>query len=166
MVRRVKLYQESRPLFSKYNVEDQIQNIYSRSVNLPSGGSIVFDSGEAMVAIDVNSGKATGESDLEETALRTNLEAADTIGRELRLRDLGGLVVVDFIDMYQKKNKTLVEKQMKLSTKADKARINMARLSRFGLMELAGSASGARRRLRRMRSRAASSGSCASKATT
>ena len=136
MVRRVKLYQESKPLFSKYNVEEQIQNIYRRSVDLPSGGSIVFDTGEAMVAIDVNSGKSTGESDLEETALRTNLEAADAIGRELRLRDLGGLVVIDFIDMYQKKNKTLVEKQLKLSSKSDKARINMAHLSRFGLMEL------------------------------
>ncbi|MGV7221198.1 MAG: Rne/Rng family ribonuclease [Nitrospinales bacterium] len=136
MIRRVKHYQESRPLFAKYNIEEQIQNIYRRTVDLPSGGSIVFDSGEAMVAIDVNSGKATGESDLEETALRTNLEAADAIGRELRLRDLGGLVVIDFIDMFQKKNKSLVEKQLKLSVKSDKARINMARLSRFGLMEL------------------------------
>ena len=136
MIRRVKHYQDSKPLFSKYNVEEQIQNIYRRSVDLPSGGSIVFDSGEAMVSIDVNSGKATSESDLEETALRSNLEAADAIGRELRLRDLGGLVVIDFIDMYQKRNKTLVEKQLKLSTKSDKARINMARLSRFGLMEL------------------------------
>ncbi len=136
MIRRVKLYQESKPLFSKYNVEEQIQNIYRRTVDLPSGGSIVFDTGEAMVSIDVNSGKSTGESDLEETALRTNLEAADAVGRELRMRDLGGLVVVDFIDMYQKKNKTLVEKQMKISTKSDKARINMARLSLFGLMEL------------------------------
>ena len=136
MIRRVKHYQESKPLFSKYKIEEQIQNIYRRSINLPSGGSIVFDSGEAMVSIDVNSGKATGESDLEETALRTNLEAADAIGRELRLRDLGGLVVIDFIDMFQKKNKSLVEKQLKISVKSDKARINMARLSRFGLMEL------------------------------
>jgi ribonuclease E len=136
MIRRVKHYQEPRPLFAKYNIEDQIQNIYRRSVDLPSGGSIVFDTGEAMVSIDVNSGEATGESDLEETAFRTNLEAADAIGRELRLRDLGGLVVIDFIDMFQKKNKTLVEKQLKLSVKSDKARINMARLSRFGLMEL------------------------------
>jgi ribonuclease E len=136
MIRRVKHYQDPRPLFAKYNIEEQIQNIYRRTVDLPSGGSIVFDSGEAMVSIDVNSGKATGESDLEETALRTNLEAADAIGRELRLRDLGGLVVIDFIDMFQKKNKSLVEKQLKLSVKSDKARINMARLSRFGLMEL------------------------------
>jgi len=136
MSRRIKLYQDSKPLFWKYNVEEQIQNIYRRTINLPSGGSIVFDTGEAMVSIDVNSGRATGESDLEETALRTNLEAADAIGRELRLRDLGGLVVIDFIDMFQKKNKTLVEKQLKISSKSDKARINMAHLSRFGLMEL------------------------------
>lgn len=136
MSSRVKLYQESKPLFSRYQIEEQIQKIYSRTVDLPSGGSIVFDTGEAMVSIDVNSGKSTGESDLEETALRTNLEAAEAICRELRLRDLGGLVVIDFIDMFQKKNKSLVEKQLKISSKSDKARINMARLSIFGLMEL------------------------------
>lgn len=136
MSNRIKLYQDAKPLFSQYQIEEQVQIIYQRTVDLPSGGSIVFDTGEAMVCIDVNSGKTTGESDLELTALKTNLEAAERIGKELRLRDLGGLVVIDFIDMYQAKNKSLVERQLKQACKKDKARINMARLSRFGLMEL------------------------------
>ena len=109
---RIKLYQETQPLFSAFKVEDQIENIYQRKVNLPSGGSIVFDMGEAMVCVDVNSGKTTSASELEETALRTNTEAAEEIARQLRLRDLGGLIVIDFIDMFQKKNKALVEKQI------------------------------------------------------
>ncbi len=133
---RIKLYQETQPLFSAYKVEEQIENIYQRKVNLPSGGSIVFDMGEAMVCVDVNSGKTTNASELEDTASRTNLEAADEIARQLRLRDLGGLVVIDFIDMFQKKNKSLVEKQMKLACKNDKARINLSRISRFGLLEM------------------------------
>ncbi|QPJ63859.1 MAG: Rne/Rng family ribonuclease [Candidatus Nitronauta litoralis] len=133
---RIKLYQETQPLFSAYGVEDQIENIYERKVNLPSGGSIVFDMGEAMVCVDVNSGKTTSASELEETASKTNLEAADEIARQLRLRDLGGLVVIDFIDMFQKKNKSLVEKQMKQACKNDKARINISRISRFGLLEM------------------------------
>ncbi len=133
---RIKLYQETQPLFSAYKVEEQIENIYQRKVDLPSGGSIVFDMGEAMVCVDVNSGKTTSASELEETASRTNLEAADEIARQLRLRDLGGLVVIDFIDMFQKKNKSLVEKQMKLACKNDKARINLSRISRFGLLEM------------------------------
>jgi len=136
LYRRVKFYKETKPLFSQYNVEAQIESIYDRTVKLPSGGSIVIDIGEAMVSIDVNSGKTTGASQLEETALNTNLEAATEVGRQLRLRDLGGLIVIDFIDMYQKKNKALVERQLKLVCKKDKARINLSRISKFGLMEM------------------------------
>jgi ribonuclease E len=134
--RRVKFYKETKPLFSHYKVEQQIESIYDRTVQLPSGGSIVIDIGEAMVSIDVNSGKTTGASQLEETALNTNIEAANEVGRQLRLRDLGGLIVIDFIDMYQKKNKALVERELKLVCKKDKARINLARISKFGLMEM------------------------------
>ena len=132
----VKLYKETRPLFSEFNVEGQIESIYERKVQLPSGGSIVIDIGEAMASIDVNSGKTKGGLDLEETAVTTNLEAAKEIARQLRLRDLGGLVVIDFIDMYQKKNKAAVEKELKLSCKTDKARINLSRISKFGLLEM------------------------------
>ncbi|MZH46184.1 MAG: Rne/Rng family ribonuclease, partial [Nitrospinae bacterium] len=132
----VKLYKETKPLFSEYNVEEQIETIYKRTVLLPSGGSIVIDIGEAMASIDVNSGKTKGGLDLEETALTTNLEAAKEIARQLRLRDLGGLIVIDFIDMFQKKNKAAVEKQMKQWCKTDKARINLARISKFGLLEM------------------------------
>ena len=134
--RRVKFYKETKPLFSQYKVEEQIESIYDRTVPLPSGGSIVIDIGEAMVSIDVNSGKTTGASQLEETALNTNIEAANEIGRQLRIRDLGGLIVIDFIDMYQKKNKALVERQLKQVCKKDKARINLARISKFGLLEM------------------------------
>ncbi len=133
---RVKLYKDTTPIFSRFNIEDQIESLYQRNVSLPSGGSIVIDSGEAMVAIDVNSGKTTSASQLEETALKTNLEAAEEIGRQLRLRDLGGLVVIDFIDMFHKKNQTLVEKEIKKICKLDKARINIARISKFGLLEM------------------------------
>ena len=136
MVNRIKLYQDTRPIFARHNVESQIESLYQRTVPLPSGGSIVFDTGEAMVSIDVNSGKTTSASQLEETALNTNLEAADEIGRQLRMRDLGGLVVIDFIDMFHKKNQTLVEKQIKKVCKADKARINISRISKFGLLEM------------------------------
>jgi len=132
----VKLYKETKPLFSEYKVEEQIESIYKRNVPLPSGGSIVIDIGEAMASIDVNSGKTKGGLDLEETAATTNLEAAKEIARQLRLRDLGGLIVIDFIDMYQKKNKAEVEKQLKLACKSDKARINLARISKFGLLEM------------------------------
>lgn len=134
--RRVKFYKETKPVFSQYKVEEQIESIYGRNVSLPSGGSIVIDIGEAMASIDVNSGKTTGASQLEETAVNTNVEAANEIGRQLRLRDLGGLIVIDFIDMYQKKNKALVERQLKLVCKKDKARINLARISKFGLLEM------------------------------
>ncbi len=136
MHRRIRMHDETQPLFSQYKVEEQIESIYNRRVELPSGGSIVFDSGEAMVSIDVNSGKTTSASQLEETATNTNLEAASEIGRQLRLRDLGGLVVIDFIDMFQKKNKSQVERQMKAATKLDKARINISRISKFGLLEM------------------------------
>lgn len=136
MVNRVKLYQDMRPIFSRYNIEDQIESLYQRKVLLPSGGSIVFDTGEAMVCIDVNSGKTTSASQLEETALNTNLEAAVEIGRQLRLRDLGGLVVIDFIDMFHKKNQSLIEKEIKKVCKLDKARINITRISKFGLLEM------------------------------
>ena len=132
----VKLYKETKPLFSEYDVEEQIESIYQRTVQLPSGGSIVIDIGEAMASIDVNSGKTKGGLDLEETAVTTNLEAAKEVARQLRLRDLGGLIVVDFIDMFQKKNKSAVEKQMKQWCKSDKARINLARISKFGLLEM------------------------------
>ena len=135
-INRVKLYKDTRPIFSRFNIEDQIESLYKRNVPLPSGGSIVFDSGEAMVSIDVNSGKTTSASQLEETALKTNLEAAVEIGRQLRLRDLGGLVVIDFIDMFHKKNQTLVEKEIKKVCKLDKARVNIARISKFGLLEM------------------------------
>lgn len=136
LYRRVKFHKETKPIFSQFNIETQIDSIYDRTVKLPSGGSIVIDIGEAMVSIDVNSGKTTGASQLEETAVNTNLEAATEVGRQLRLRDLGGLIVIDFIDMYQKKNKALVEKQLKLVCKKDKARINLSRISKFGLMEM------------------------------
>ena len=132
----VKLYNETKPLFSEYRVEEQIESIYQRKVLLPSGGSIVIDIGEAMVSIDVNSGKTKGGLDLEETALTTNLEAAKEVTRQLRLRDLGGLIVIDFIDMFQKRNKAAVEKEVKQSCKTDKARINLARISKFGLLEM------------------------------
>ncbi len=136
MRNRIKFYQDTKPLFSQYNVEEQIESIYKRRVELPSGGSIVIDVGEAMVSIDVNSGRTTGASALEETAIKTNLEAAEEITRQLRLRDLGGLIVIDFIDMFQKKNKALLEKQVKLSCKRDRARVNISRISRFGLLEM------------------------------
>ncbi|PLX76307.1 MAG: hypothetical protein C0614_10260, partial [Desulfuromonas sp.] len=132
----VKQHQEQRPIFSRYQIEDQIETISSNKVNLPSGGSIVIDSTEALVAIDINSGKMSGEQGVEETATKTNLEAAAEIGRQLRLRDLGGLIVIDFIDMYDRKNIRAVEQQLKKSTAFDKARINIGRISQFGLLEM------------------------------
>lgn len=136
MSKAVKLYQGKKPLFSQYNIDQQIEAFYKRRVELPSGGSLVIDVGEALTAIDVNSGKTTSASQLEETAYRTNMEAATEIARQLRLRDLGGLIVIDFIDMYSKKNKAAVEKEFKQASKEDKARINLARISKFGLLEL------------------------------
>lgn len=133
----VKLHQERRPIFSRYQIEEQISQLSSNTVNLPSGGSIVLDQTEALVAIDVNSGKMSSEQDVEATAHRVNLEAAVEVARQLRLRDMGGLVVIDFIDMRQRKNAREVEKALKTSLKIDKARVTVGRIShQFGLLEM------------------------------
>jgi len=133
---KVKRYEDPIPLFSRYQIETQIESAFQRDVNLPSGGSIVIDHTEALVAIDINSARATKGSDIEATALNTNLEAADEIARQLRLRDLGGLVVIDFIDMMQSKNQRAVENRIKEALKQDRARIQVGRISRFGLLEM------------------------------
>jgi len=133
---RVKLYKDDVPLFSRFQIEHQIETAYSRQVSLPSGGSVVIDHTEAMVAIDVNSARATKGSDIEETALRTNLEASDEIARQLRLRDLGGLVVIDYIDMDYGKNQRDVESRLRDALKYDRARVQTGKISRFGLLEL------------------------------
>ncbi|MFN7086771.1 MAG: Rne/Rng family ribonuclease [Burkholderiales bacterium] len=135
-VNRVKLYKDDVPLFSRFQIEHQIESAYSRSVNLPSGGAVVIDHTEALVAIDVNSARATRGADIEETALRTNLEAADEIARQLRLRDLGGLIVIDFIDMESARNQREVENRLRDALKYDRARVQIGKISRFGLMEL------------------------------
>ena len=132
----VKLHTDKVPLFQSYNIENQLLDLYNNKVNLPSGGSIVIDQTEALVAIDVNSGKATKEKNVEEMAVATNIEAAKEIARQLKLRDLGGLVVIDYIDMFELKNRRLVEKAMRDAMSTDRARIQIARLSIFGLMEL------------------------------
>ena len=124
------------PLFSRFQIEHQIETAYSRQVTLPSGGAIVIDHTEALVAIDVNSARATRGADIEETALRTNLEAADEIARQLRLRDLGGLIVIDFIDMESGRNQREVENRLRDALRYDRARVQMGKISRFGLMEL------------------------------
>jgi ribonuclease E len=135
-VSRVKRYRDDVPLFSRFQIEHQIETAYSRQVPLPSGGSVVVDHTEALVAVDVNSARATKGSDIEETALRTNLEAADEVARQLRLRDLGGLIVIDFIDMEDAKNQRQVEGRLKDALHYDRARVQMGKISRFGLMEL------------------------------
>ncbi len=135
-VQRVKFYRDDIPLFSRFQIEHQIETAYSRTVQLPSGGSVVIDHTEALVAIDVNSARATRGSDIEETALRTNLEAADEVARQLRLRDLGGLIVIDFIDMEDSKNQRAVEQRLRDALHFDRARVQMGKISRFGLMEL------------------------------
>lgn len=132
----VKNYTETIPLFYKYNVESQIDDLYLNKINLASGGSIVIDQTEALVAIDVNSGKATKEKSIEETALATNLEAVNEIAKQLRLRDIGGLVVIDFIDMFDNKNKRAVERAMRDATLIDKAKIQIEKLSDLCLMEM------------------------------
>lgn len=132
----LKLYNSSIPLFNFYQIESQIETAFQRQVMLPSGGALVIDRTEALVSIDVNSAKATGGSDIEATALNTNLEAADEIARQLRLRDLGGLVVIDFIDMSSSKNQRDVENRLKEALQADRARIQVGRISRFGLLEM------------------------------
>ena len=133
---RIKLYQESLPLFNRYQIEGQIETAFQREVKLPSGGSIVIDPTEALVSIDINSSRATRGSDIEETALNTNLEAADEIARQLRLRDMGGLIVIDFIDMSSAKNQKEVENRMRDALEADRARVQVGRISRFGLLEM------------------------------
>jgi ribonuclease E len=135
-VGRVKLYKDDVPLFSRFQIEHQIETAYSRQVPLPSGGAIVIDHTEALVTVDVNSARSTRGADIEETALRTNLEAADEIARQLRLRDLGGLVVIDFIDMESTRNQRDVENRLRDALKYDRARVQTGKISRFGLMEL------------------------------
>ncbi len=136
MVGRVKRYRDDIPLFSRFQIEHQIETAYARTVPLPSGGAIVIDHTEALVAVDVNSARATKGSDIEETAFRTNCEAADEVARQLRLRDLGGLIVIDFIDMEDAKNQRSVETRLKDALHYDRARVQMGKISRFGLMEL------------------------------
>ena len=133
---RVKLYKEETPLFNRFQIESQIETAFEREVHLPSGGSIVIDPTEALVSIDINSARATRGGDIEGTALNTNLEAADEIARQLRLRDIGGLIVIDFIDMTPIKNQREVENRLRDALKVDRARVQMGRISRFGLLEM------------------------------
>ncbi len=133
---KLKTYTLNDPLFAHFGVESQIQTAYEREVKLPSGGSIVIDQTEALVAIDINSAKATRGQDVEDTALHTNLEAAEEIARQLRLRDMGGLIVIDFIDMGRERNQRMVEAKLREATQSDRARIQFGQLSRFGLMEM------------------------------
>jgi ribonuclease E len=133
---KVKFYSDQIPLFSRYQIESQIETAFQHTVKLPSGGSIVIDPTEALVSIDINSARATKGSDIEETALNTNLEAAEEIARQLRLRDVGGLIVIDFIDMTSVKNQRAVENKMREALEADRARVQVGRISRFGLMEM------------------------------
>lgn len=135
-VQKIKYYDDTVPLFNRFQVENQIESAYRREVNLPSGGAIVIDHTEALISIDVNSARATKGGDIEETATNTNLEAADEIARQLRLRDLGGLVVIDFIDMMNNRNQRSVENRLSAAIQADRARVQTGRISRFGLMEM------------------------------
>ena len=133
---KVRLYQDSVPLFNRFQIESQIETAFQREVKLPSGGALVIDPTEALVSIDINSARATRGSDIEETALQTNLEAAEEIALQLRLRDIGGLIVIDFIDMTPMKNQRAVEDRMRECLGADRARVQVGRISRFGLMEM------------------------------
>jgi len=133
---KLKLYKDSVPLFTRYQIESQIETAFSREVRLPSGGAIVIEPTEALITIDINSARATHGGDIEETALLTNLEAADEIATQLRLRDLGGLVVIDFIDMMAAKNQRAVENKLRDCVKMDRARVQIGRISRFGLLEM------------------------------
>src|SRR5215211_5912402 len=133
---RVKRYRDDASLFSRFQIEHQIETAFSRTVTLPSGGAIVIDHTEALVSIDVNSARATRGSDIEQTAFNTNLEAADEVARQLRLRDLGGLIVIDFIDMESAKNQREVENRLRDALKYDRARVQLGKISRFGLLEL------------------------------
>ncbi|MGH8201808.1 MAG: Rne/Rng family ribonuclease, partial [Steroidobacteraceae bacterium] len=134
--RRLKLYTDDIPLFTRYQIESQIESAYAHKVQLPSGGSIVVDYTEALVSIDINSARATKGSDIETTALNTNLEAADEVARQLRIRDIGGLIVIDFIDMESSKNQREVEDRLRDAVRMDRARIQIGKLSRFGLLEM------------------------------
>lgn len=133
---RIKLYSDAIPLFSRYQIESQIETAFGHEVKLPSGGSVVIDPTEALVSIDINSARATKGSDIEETALNTNIEAADEIARQLRLRDVGGLIVIDFIDMTNVTNQRTVETRIREALEPDRARVQIGRISRFGLMEM------------------------------
>jgi len=133
---KIKFYDQEIPLFNRFQIESQIETAFQREVTLPSGGAIVIDPTEALVSIDINSARATKGSDIEETALNTNLEAAEEIARQLRLRDMGGLVVIDFIDMGPMRNQRAVENKLRDSLKLDRARVQVGRISRFGLMEM------------------------------
>ena len=135
-LRKLKLYKDTTPLFNRFQIESQIENAYERTVRLPSGGSIVVDQTEALTAIDVNSARATKGGDIEETAFNTNLEAAEEVARQMRLRDLGGLVVIDFIDMGSAKHQREVENRLAQALKYDRARVQVGRISRFGLLEM------------------------------
>jgi ribonuclease E len=135
-VRALKLYQDKLPLFMRYQIEEQIERLYGERVSLKSGGGLVINPTEALVSIDVNSGRCLSQGNLEETAFKTNVEAAEEIARQLRLRDLGGLVVIDFIDMKDKKHQKAVELALKQALKTDKARVTVGHISKFGLLEL------------------------------
>jgi ribonuclease E len=135
-LRKLRLYDDEVPLFTRYQIESQIESAFQRAVQLPSGGSIVIDHGEALTSVDINSARATKGADIEETALNTNLEAADEIARQLRLRDLGGLFVIDFIDMTPARNQREVENRLREALKQDRARVQVGRISRFGLLEM------------------------------
>ena len=134
--RKLKLYADDIPLFTRYQIESQIESAYAHKVQLPSGGSLVIDYTEALVSIDINSARATRGADIEATACNTNLEAAEEIARQLRIRDIGGLIVIDFIDMESQKNQRDVEDRLREAMKMDRARIQIGRLSRFGLLEM------------------------------
>jgi ribonuclease E len=135
-LKKLKHYKEPTPLFTRFQIENQIESAYSNEVSLPSGGSVVIDYTEALVAIDINSGKSTKASDIEATALQTNIEAAEEIARQCRLRDLGGLIVIDFIDMRQYKNQKAVENTLKTAVRIDRARVSIGGISKFGLLEM------------------------------
>ena len=134
--RKLKLYEDPVPLFTRFQIESQIESAFAHSVNLPSGGSVVIDHTEALVSIDINSARATKGGDIEATAFNTNLEAADEIARQLRIRDLGGLIVIDFIDMGPQKNQREVENRLREAVRQDRARVQIGKISRFGLLEM------------------------------
>src|ERR1044072_2826749 len=134
--KRLKRYTDDIPLFTRFQIESQIESAYAQKVELPSGGSIVINYTEALVSIDINSARATRGSDIESTAPNPNLEAAEEIARQLRIRDIGGLIVIDFIDMESSKNQRDVEDRLRDAVKMDRARIQIGRLSRFGLLEM------------------------------